>query len=275
MGTGASPVAEVGWVLAAMSSITAIACSVALVASWDAVRAERIGGGALIAMRIGGAFLALSMVHHFADAADALWGHQPMISAVVGSALAAMTCLAAAALAQHAPMVRHLALAPELIRFAVTRATVAEAALDDLRMEMMGDMRDTAGDAEGRVKRIESRVVRDADASALIAKLIASLSTAAVIVGADGALVVVTGNEGFWRLSAVPRSRGVRLADVLGMESHEAEHLRALFEREGATLTVRAFDATGAPRRVELQTVYLPAERGGRMWLVCRPVVGP
>lgn len=260
----------VGGVIAALSWVAGGAMLSACVSIWSGVRLVPLSGLPRTFVRIGGAVALLTAIHHVVDGVAALDGRKPLLEAAVSAALAAMSCFGAYLAIRHGRLVRHLAAAPELIRFAIQRAVIADAALADVRYDLTDGPEE--GDTSGRVVQIESRLIRDADASALIARLVASLSTAAVIVGADGALVVVSANDAFWGLSAIERERGVRLIDALGLEEAEAQRLSALFTREGATVVARALDPHGRFRRIELKTVYLPAERGGRMWVVCRKV---
>lgn len=260
------------WIMATVSAAVAVALSVVLAVGWRSMYPVVTTHAGRLFLRLGAAVLGLGVLHHVAMMGSALWGARPHLNTVVDAALAAMGGVAAGLAWRHGGLLRHLADSPGLLRFAMARATVAEAALSDLRGDVLGDVREAVSDASGRVGRVESRLVRDADATALIAKLIAQLSTAAIVVGADGALVVVTGNESFWKLSAIPRRSGVRLADALCLDDRESSRLLSLFTCEGASVVVRAVARDGAARRMELQTVYLPAERGGRMWVVCRPM---
>lgn len=259
------------WVAAGVSGAVAVALSVVLVVGWRAMNAGAPPGAGRLFVHLAAGVLGLMVLHYVATVADAAWGHHPQVTTAIDAAQVVVSTAAAYLTVRHGALLKHLADAPGLLRFAMARVAVAEAAVGDIRDCDLGEMRTTITGTSQRVVRIESRLVRDADATALIERLVASLGTANIIAGADGALVVVTGNEAFWKLSAIPRRRGVRLIDALCLDGGEAEALLTLFEREGARVTVRATTRNGATRRIDLETVYLPAERGGRMWIVCRP----
>jgi hypothetical protein len=256
-----------------VSAAVAVVLSIVAVVGWRAMWPGVSSGAGRLFVHLAAAVIWLVVLHHVAIIGAVLWGHRPQVTVAIDAALVVVGGASAYLTTRHGALLRHIADAPGLLRFAMARVAVAEAAVDDIRECDLADMRTAVSGASRRVVRIESRVVRDADATALIERLVASMSTASIIVGADGALVVVTGSDAFWRLSAIPPRRGVRLIDALCLESSEATALLALFEREGARVSVRATARNGAVRRIELETVYLPAERGGRMWIVCRPAM--
>lgn len=257
------------WLLAIVNAGAALALALIASVGWAAISPAATSPAARLFLRTAAAVLSLGVLHHACDAAAAVLGPRPHLQAVTGAALAVMGLFGAYVSVHHGHLLRHLVTAPAGLDFAVRRAHTAEAALAEIRREMVGTVRSEMDTAADRVSRIEGRLVRDADAAEIISRMISRLCIASLVTTADGVLTVSTANPAFWGLARAGSAPGSSLATALGLDARDSARVLVLLGGDGATVVVTA-RGPGGTNEVELTTEYAPAEPGGRTWITCR-----